>query len=275
MKLTKVVLGKTDEFAVSILSDLHLDSPRCNFEHLKSKLSSFSEKFPIHRAIIIGDVGDFIVPGDVKRFSPSLSRPEIATRDDFIIARAEYIAEKLKELPVAIDVIGRGNHEDEVIKRFGIDPLSIICSKLGCSVGWYEGVVIYKVEISGQMRSLVFVYHHGAWGGRLAKGYNGAVDYFSQIEGWDVAVYGHNHASRSDCERKVIIDSRTSSITERDVYIINCSSWVNGREPRDNAVVPYDVRRGCKRLPNILNTVVARTNANEGVRKFLIKVITS
>lgn len=276
MKLTQIDLGATSEFAISFLSDLHVDSPRCNLGLLRSKLARITEAYPNHHAILIGDIGDFILPFDMRRFSPSASRKNLATRDDFIIARAELIAEELKKLPVTIDLIGRGNHEDEVLKRYGIDPISIICSKLGCSAGWYEGCVIYRVSISSKPCSITIVYHHGAWGGRLAKGYIGALDYFSQIEGWDIAVYGHNHMSRSDQERRISIDSRTHTVREKDVYIINCSSWVNGRDGQAlTDVTPYDVRRGLKRQPNTLNSVVVRPYVIEGHRGFRIELLTT
>lgn len=274
MKVTVIDVGSTKEFAVSFLSDLHVDSPRCDFELLKEKLAKITEKHEHHRAIVIGDVGDFIVPSDYKRFSPSSTRAELATRDDFVVARAEYIAEKLAELPVTIDLIGRGNHEDEVVKRFGIDPLSIICSRIGCKVGWYEGIVSYTVEMGTHSLVLAIAYHHGAWGGRYAKGYNGALDYFSQIEGWDIAVYGHNHASRADQERRIRFDSRTYTVSERNVYVVNCSSWVNGRDnTHPSQVTPYDVRRGYKRLPNVLNTVVVEPRASNGIRKLNLTML--
>jgi hypothetical protein len=243
--------GLSDSLNVSILSDVHIDSSLCNYDRLK-RIMAERNSLPNHRVLVIGDACDLVLPGDLKRFKPSVRPQDIATRDDFLMASIERAIELFKGLNVQFDLIGRGNHEDEIEKRFGIDVTEFLARALGCANGGYSGFFRYFIKLEPNYYGVPFIiaYHHGAWGGKYAKGYIGAREWFDHLWGWDVAVFGHNHASRVDTELRTEICKKAGKTVVRDrkVYLVNCSSFV---DPNLSDGVHYTERRGYPRQPSV------------------------
>lgn len=240
--------GLTETLHISCFSDLHIDSALCDYDRLR-RIAAERAQLPHHHAIAIGDVCDLVLPGDLKRFKPSVRPAQLATRDDFLRASIDFAIERLKALGLKWDLISRGNHEDEVEKRYGVDATSIIAHELGASCGGYSGLVHYQIEVSGYKCAFTIAYHHGAWGGKYAKGYIGAREWFDHLWGWDVAVYGHNHASRLDVElrQELTWTKKGMEIRDRRVFILNCASFVDYNNADGTH---YMERRGYPRQPS-------------------------
>lgn len=258
--VTKIVLKEKESLAITVLSDLHIDSPWCRYSELKRAIERVNKRFPENRLVLIGDIGDFILPGDMRRFSPSSALRGIADRDAFVMERCEYIAKRLKELGAPIDLIGRGNHEEAVLKHHGIDPTREIARMVGARPGGYAGAVVY-VFGKGACR-FVLLYHHGAWGGEYAKGYNGAFRWSSQYEGWDVFVYGHNHAPTEDTNERYELSGNGMAFKPRKVTLLNVGSWVKP-EQVEGQLTPYHIMRGYTTHPNTLATIIVTIRRSE------------
>jgi predicted phosphodiesterase len=175
------------------LSDLHIDSRDCDHDAL-AKLIRERNALRNHRYILLGDVGDWIVPSDRKRHQPSNAVDEIASADDVIGATTDWIISKLSAAK-HIDLIATGNHEAALLSHCHYDATTAVCRGLkGPQPGGFCGFLRYRFgESTTARQGLTVLYHHGAWAGMQSLP-PGAVRWATQeCEGWDVFAFGHNH----------------------------------------------------------------------------------
>ncbi len=235
-----VFMKSGETMHLSLISDLHIDSAMCDLDGLK-KLAAERRKLPNHGVIAIGDICDLVMPPDVKRYRPTARSRKLDGRDDYLTAAIEMVIEELRALNFDWHLISPGNHEDSAMKFHGVDAVSVIAHALGAKRGAYFGFIDYRINIGNKNKgnryhTLRFrvAYHHGAWGGQLAKGYLGAQRFANVLEGFDIFAYGHNHACRVDPEVRIDVEPRNKGMRERNIYIINCSSWTEpfSKDPR-------------------------------------------
>ena len=270
-------LRSGETFHITPVSDAHLDDSSCDHEALR-RIMEERRKLQHHRAIWIGDTANLILPSDVRRYRPSALPRELSGEDAYLNKITNYVVDRIKKLDVVSDLFGVGNHEDEVVKRSGYDIVSILAREFNAARGGYSGVLDYRLHLTpdgkpyksgirGPYIVYTIVYHHGAWGGRKAKGYLGAVDFFSQHSfPWQCAVYGHCHGSRVDPETAVI---RTQDGTLQEVtrYLVNCAGF-QIPYPEDAGKTTYSERRGYLRNPHHapLIRVTPRWSSRKGAK---------
>jgi hypothetical protein len=91
-----------------------------------------------------------------------------------------------------------------------------------------SGMLRYRFRTNGTETHVVNVlYHHGAWGGKKAKGYLGAIDWARNFDGWDVFVFGHCHQVRLDVERRRWYNKANKYCTSNR-YIQVCGTYLEG-----------------------------------------------
>lgn len=215
-----------ESFHITPFSDLHIDDSLCDLAALKQAANE-RRGLENHFAVAIGDIFNLVVPTDLKRYRPSVQPASIAGRDDWVNSTFEYVTGVLKSLDLRWLLVSPGNHCDEFTKRTGVDLITMLAHDLGCFRGGYSGVIDFSIgdpKHRGDGVKFRMAYNHGAWGGRTNKGYSGAWPWFSQIDAWNVALYGHNHAIRVDPE----IRRRASGnkLVEYDAYLVSCGSYV-------------------------------------------------
>jgi len=142
--------------------------------------------------IFNGDNWDSIVIPD-RRYHKSMD----ATKGDAILDEG-YNSFKEKLLPIKDRIlwVHRGNHEDTVIRRCGVDLTKRLCEELGVLYAGYSsliGVMLYKK--GGGTRTVDFRCHHG-WGGGCRTIGSVITKYSHDIKYWeaDIYIYGHDHA---------------------------------------------------------------------------------
>jgi hypothetical protein len=204
--------------------DAHLDDSLCDIPALK-RMAEKRNKLEHHYCIYGGDTFNLVVPPDLRRYRPSGQPRELVGRNDWVNATLDYVGDKIEELGMKPILMIPGNHEDEFEKRYGLDSTSILAHRFGCARGGYSGILDLRLFVRERcFTTFRIAYHHGAWGGRTNKGMAGAWPFFSQIDGFHVAIFGHNHASRVDPEIRKRVRNR--ELTEYPVYFANCGSWV-------------------------------------------------
>jgi len=267
-----IELDRDETLYITPISDLHLDSPLCDYDTLAEILSDRHKRLPNHRVIITGDTSDMILPVDLRRHRRSLDITA-GRRDDFLMERIDIVVERLRGLGCQIDLIGEGNHEHSVVKYRGVDPTTIYARELGAIRGGYHGTLHYRLHYKGHHRcNYTIDYHHGVWSGEYAKGYNGAQRWFGQSEGWDLAVYGHNHATRFDPEirfRQLPNSYRRIPCTVR---MVNVGSWTQ-RGHEDARLTSFADLKGHRAHPRIAFLVRVtlrrkRSNLEAGLPEF-------
>lgn len=221
-----------EEILIRALSDLHLDEKLHSRSALRRTAARDLGRSKKVRAVVIGDLGGLIFPPDVRRFHASGVRKALQGQDDWLDRSIEYVSGELSALGYTWDLIGLGNHETQAMKAHGVDVVSRVAEKVGAARGGFSGVIDYRIHVTRTGEPMQskdpyalfrVLYHHGAWGGRYAKGYLGAYPFFSQFDGWHVALYGHNHLARLDREARVKINGR--SMSEYKTYLVNCASF--------------------------------------------------
>jgi hypothetical protein len=204
----------------SVYSDIHDDSAASAqdviMEHMERRA-----KLPRSHFICLGDLGDWIFPSDTKRYMPSVTRKELLGVDDFIDQNIDHLYKKYSKFPFRL--MCTGNHSHELLKRHYTNPMARLCRKLDLPFGGYSGYVRFR----GPKCGFTMLYHHGAWGGRVVKGFAGARDYARHFEDWDVFCFGHNHQLMIDHESRMRLSAQ-GNLTSKDVYIVNTGTFLQG-----------------------------------------------
>jgi hypothetical protein len=176
---------------------------------------------------------DLVVPTDLRRWRASAQDSELSGRDDWTNAAVDIVTERLTEGDTTYDGIGPGNHEDEFLKRHGVDVTSMLARELRCARLGYSGVIQYIIDMKpkngGKAKNhttmLRILYHHGAWGGRVMKGFGGARDFERAFYGHQIFCFGHNHQATVNRESRFRV-GKNGEMIEEPHYIVCCGSWV-------------------------------------------------
>lgn len=247
---------------ITPLSDLHIEGRAFNNQGFQQFMKE-RQKLPNHRVILLGDVMDLVVPRDLKRWRPSVQDEGIAGRDDWINASIDCAVERLTATGAKFDLVCPGNHEDEFQKRHGLDVTSILARELGCARGGYSGFIQYGLRTHEKVRAPRFTaaYHHGAWGGRVMKGFGGARDYFRAFDNWHICLYGHNHQLTVHRENRVRVHRNGRDVVHYPVYYVNTGGWPESYSD-DAKLTHYAERAGY--MPTTNYTPLIKVRAKNG-----------
>jgi len=171
------------------LFDLHIGHSLSDRVGFKQYLSDIDDKTFI---IGGGDILDSIIVQD-PRFRKGLDASETeAIIDDQI----DEAYELLKPYRDKIICMGIGNHEQEVVKRHGTNPMKRLCKALDCEYMGLSYLLALKLRHpkNGHGRRYICYVHHGFGGGSRTEG--GEITKYSRfIMSWDADAYlvGHGH----------------------------------------------------------------------------------
>jgi len=182
-----------DTIQIKPLFDIHYGNPLCDVQALKAYLEDSNDKTYFFGG---GDMMDSIVTTD-RRYAKSSD----ATGGDAIIdEQVEGLFAILEPYRDKIIGLGRGNHEDTIVKKCGTDPVWRLCAKLDVEYLGYSGLIRLRFrENSGRGRTVVIRWHHGWSGGARTPGAS-ITRYSHDLKYWDadVYLYGHDHQRKSD-----------------------------------------------------------------------------
>lgn len=154
------------EFRVLLLSDLHIDNPKCNRELLIRHLDQAKKQN--NPVLIFGDLFCAMQGKYDKRANKSALRPEHQTNNylDSLVDTTAAFFEPYKE---QLKFITPGNHETAILGRHETDLTGRLADKLECERGTYTGWIIWRFECmrigNGQIKTIPMSYHHGYGGG--------------------------------------------------------------------------------------------------------------
>ena len=183
---------------IAMLSDIHWDNPKCDWDYLKRHLDyCLLENMPI---MINGDMFCLMQGRGDKRSSKSDIRPE-HNNAKYLDSIVETAVEWWSPYANLLTVIGYGNHETAIIKWQETDILQrfvdLLNYKNGTNVqtGGYGGWLIIRQQItSTTTTSTKIKYFHGSGGGGVVtKGAINLTRALELYEGFDVFAMGHIH----------------------------------------------------------------------------------
>ena len=187
-----------DVKSVYLLSDIHFDSIKCDRKLLFKHLDRAKEENAV--VLILGDLYDLMNMKFDPRGSYDSLRPELKAMA-YIDEVIKDCTDKLEPYKDIIKLIGQGNHETNITKRHGVDPIQRTVGILNANggniiAGYYAGWVVLKCSRNGKggRKSFPIHYHHG-YGGN-AKRSKGVLNVDIDMKDYPQAVIiarGHTH----------------------------------------------------------------------------------
>jgi hypothetical protein len=268
------------EIKIAMLSDLHWDNPKCNWELLKKHLDyCLAENIPV---MVNGDFFCLMQGKGDKRGSKSDIRPE-HNNSKYLDSIVETAVEWFSPYAHILTVIGYGNHETSIIKYQETDILQRFVdllnykNKSNVMTGGYGGWLIIKQLYNQKHISYKIKYFHGSGGGGVVtKGALNLTRALEMYEGFDVFTMGHIHenSARHDVRDTIIHNSKNGySLQQKELHLMITGTY---KEEYGDGSKGWHIERGAPIKPiggRILNISVSRVINNEG--DFIVKHIDS
>lgn len=216
---------------LGLFSDIHWDSPDCDRETLTQH---FEYCLLEGRYILInGDFFDAILLKDMKRAVPH----NTDHRDNQLNVKLEEAAHFLTPYKENILFMGRGNHEESVIKHNGLDLLQMLTTLLNAGekhqikYGNYANFIRIN-WLNNNKRSVLHydIYaHHGAGGS--APQTKGMLDFAAIAKGVnaDLIWVGHKHNSLVDYSTPIMFIDQNGQVILKNRQCIMTPSYQKGR----------------------------------------------
>ncbi len=268
------------EIKIAMLSDLHWDNPKCNWELLKKHLDyCLAENIPV---MVNGDFFCLMQGKGDKRGSKSDIRPE-HNNSKYLDSIVETAVEWFSPYAHILTVIGYGNHETSIIKYQETDILQRFVdllnykNKSNVMTGGYGGWLIIKQLYNQKHISYKIKYFHGSGGGGVVtKGALNLTRALEMYEGFDVFTMGHIHenSARHDVRDTIIHNSKNGySLQQKELHLMITGTY---KEEYGDGSKGWHIETGAPIKPiggRILNISVSRVINNEG--DFIVKHIDS
>jgi len=207
------LIGK--KVKIAMLSDIHWDNPKCDWNQLKKDLDYCKAKDI--SVMINGDMFCLMQGKGDRRGNKSDIRPE-HNNAKYLDSIVETAVEWWSPYAHILTVIGYGNHETAIIKWQETDILQrfvdLLNYKNGSNVysGGYGGWLIVRQHISENINtSFKIKYFHGSGGGGVVtKGALNLTRALEMYEDFDVFTMGHIHenAARNDVRDTISYNSK-------------------------------------------------------------------
>lgn len=221
---------------LALFSDIHYDSPSCNREILKKHLDFCLKD---GRYIMFGgDLFDAILLKDQKRAVPHL----IENTDAQLNKKLEDIYNFLKPYQKQILFMGRGNHEESIIKYNGLDVLQMLATMLNMGqehkilVGNYANFLRFTFKKPADRKELHYdiFQHHGTGGNAPIT--KGIIDWnrIGKSVNTDLIWTGHRHNALIDASDPVLTVEPNGEILLKNRQCIQTPSYQKGKGLGDN-----------------------------------------
>ncbi len=259
---------------IAMLSDIHWDNPKCDWNLLKRDLDyCVSENIPI---MINGDFFCLMQGKGDRRGNKSDIRPE-HNNAKYLDSVVETAVEWWSPYAHLIIVIGYGNHETGVIKWQETDLLQRFVdllnykNKTNVYAGGYGGWVIVSSNTNGSSTySTRIKYYHGSGGGGIVtKGALNLTRALEMYEGFDVFTMGHIHENscRNDVRDAIDYSHRGGYKNSlKDIHLMLTGTY---KEEYEDGSKGWHVERGAPPKPTggRILTIDYKKDYSDGVEK--------
>ena len=246
------LIGK--KVKIAMLSDIHWDNPKCDWNQLKKDLDYCKENdIPV---MINGDMFCLMQGKGDRRGNKSDIRPE-HNNAKYLDSIVETAVEWFLPYAHILTVIGYGNHETAIIKWQETDILQrfvdLLNYKAGSSVytGGYGGWLVVRQHISENINtSFKIKYFHGSGGGGVVtKGALNLTRALEMYEDFDVFTMGHIHenAARNDVRDTISYNTKQGYRQEhKEIHLMLTGTY---KEEYGDGSKGWHVERGAPVKP--------------------------
>lgn len=209
-------------------SDHHFDSPECDrklmFEHLD---------MAVERDAHILGFGDFfsMMEGtyDPRKNYGNL-RPEYKEQD-YLGVIVRDAAKQIKPYSSRILMLGRGNHDQSILKHNNIDVMNNLIYDLNkeddtnIQLGGYGGWIRFQFNAGGKrIRRQLYYFHGSGGGGEVTRGVIRTNRIGVYVENADFVCTGHTHDMWMVPIRKLTLNNK-GAIKQYNCKYINCGTY--------------------------------------------------
>lgn len=213
-----------------LISDTHLGAPNVDEGMLRYDLQLARERG--ERVLLLGDIGNLILPQDSKRYTPSQLHPRLWGRDDVVNGTLDMAGEVFGPYADLIDLIAVGNHETALEKR-GVDFTKLLIERLSQHAprhtiyyGGYCGYVVYEFHVKGKpSQKYTIWYHHSSGKSSTWRTVYERVRTFGW-SGADLMWIGHHHTAISGREQRLFVPASGDRMSSRDVRYVATGSYL-------------------------------------------------
>lgn len=216
---------------LALFSDLHIDSP--NFDEI-TFIEHATYCMNDQRYILFGgDMFDSIIRTDQKRAVNSL----LEQGDNQLNIKIDKVYELLKPYQSQILFLGRGNHEESVLKHNGIDLLEMLAKILNAGqkhqivVGNYANFIRFGfTDNRNRITAHYDIYQHHGMGGS-APVTKGMIDFNRIAKGVDADLIwiGHKHQSVIDASDPLMFVNKNGEVVLKNRQCVMTPSYQKGR----------------------------------------------
>lgn len=241
-------------FQIAMLSDIHWDNPKCDWDYLKKHLD-----YCLENNILIHINGDMFClmqgRGDNRRNKSDI-RPE-HNNAKYLDSIVETAVEWWSPYAHLLTVIGYGNHETGIIKYQETDILQRFVdllnykNKTNVYTGGYGGwLIINQMYRNNCHQTSRIKYFHGSGGGGVVtKGALNLTRALEMYEDFDVFTMGHIHenSSRNDVREIIKFHSHKGyEIKHKDIHLMLTGTY---KEEYGDGSYGWHVERGAPVKP--------------------------
>lgn len=230
-------------FRLAVFADTHIGSSQFARRRFKEWLAKEAAQ-PNTYFIANGDIWDSLVPADVKRFRLSGIDPEYLKDPinvDNIMDKGFWdFIEIVKPYASQFIGLGRGNHDDNLLKRYGVDLVSNACKVLETDDLGYSSLLRFKFQYhtgQGRTRRFNVFCHHGFGGSGRGLGSDVNKYFLSTVPYYPnnhLYILSHTHRKWSHAFKQVDTDA-SDKWRDREIWMVNTGSF---RKTLTKGVVP-------------------------------------
>lgn len=216
---------------LGLFSDIHFDSPDCDRETLKKHLDFCKKE---GRYILFGgDLFDAILLRDGKRATNKL----MEANDNQLNIKINNLVDFLLPYKDNILFIGRGNHEESILKYSGLDMLEMVVQLLNSKgkhqiqLGNYANFLRFNF-INSNKRSVLHydIFQNHGMGGSAPQT-KGMLDFSKIAKGTmaDLSWLGHKHNAIADYSDPIMYLDNRGEVKMKNRQYIQTPSYQKGR----------------------------------------------
>lgn len=205
--------------------DVHYGQKACDVNAFKSFLADSDESTYF---IGGGDLTDNIIISDIRRYRKS---QDITESDAIVDEQIEGFIGLIEPYKDKVLGLGRGNHEDTIIKYSGTDPIKRICDRLNDGqrrityLGYSWLVRLRLREKNGRGRTFTIRGHHGWGGGSRTQGAD-LTKYSKDIAYWEADAFLYSHVHRKQSDRVPRLGLSGSKLVAKPQLLCLCGGFL-------------------------------------------------
>lgn len=236
MKSIVITLPNKEDIRIIPFSDLHIGSPKCDIDLIKSQIEKVRNSDSTYAVLI----------GDLINNSTKVSVGDVYTEALNPMEQMKLAVDLFAPIKDKILAITSGNHERRSYKTDGTDLGWFFANSLDLGDRYdYTAPLLFlrtgysnshgqnkeRNRVSASSKTHKFTYtiymtHGDGANGRLVGGKANALSRRGEIVNADIIITGHTHQPITFKQSMYVVDTVNSRVTEREQTFVNCSSMI-------------------------------------------------